>query len=505
MNPGGRTRLWSCGSPDAATPVKTETAPVGPYEEWGAERLLQQQRIYDANAAKRPLQIEGDAYYYGYLRRLLTFIVEEGRRVLCVQSDVGQYLEWVKPSRGVGVDTSAGVVEVARTRCPQYEFHHLRLEHIDFGETFDYILIPNAVNGVFYVQEMLAALRPCCEPHTRVVIIFYNFLWQPLVNLAEKLHLKMQQPPQNWLSARDLTNMLRLEGFELVQAYRSVLAPKYVPLLSNFLNGFAASLPVLNRFCFVETLVARPALAEALSRPPTVSVVIPCKNERANIEAAVLRIPAMGSHTELIFCDDRSTDGTADEIRRMQREHPDKNIRLLVGPGVSKARNVWTGFDEARGEILMILDGDLSVPPEELPRFYRALVENSGEFINGSRLVFPMRDQAMRLPNVVGNKVFSLLFSYILRQNLKDTLCGTKVLWRKDYERIRRFRGCWGIEDRWGDYELIFGAAKCHLKIVDMPVHYMERIYGKTKMTGRLKNAAVMFRMCVAAYRKFWQ
>ena len=479
---------------------------ASPYERWGAQRLSQQQQIYDANAVSRSRQIEVDAYYYGYLRRLLTFVVEEGRRVLCLGSDIGQYLEWVRPSRGVGVDPSAGVIDVARRRCPQYEFHHRRLEDIGLEEKFDYVLIPNAVNGVFYVQEMLAALRPCCEPHTRLVIVFYNFLWQPLVNLAEKLHLKMQQPPQNWLSARDLANMLRLEGFEVVQGYRSVLVPKYVPVLSNVLNRFVASLPLMNRLCFVETLVARVVFDEETdARPPTVSVVIPCKDEKDNVEAAVLRTPMMGSHTELVFCDDRSTDGTPDEVRRMQREHPDRDIRLVAGPGISKARNVWAGFDAARGDILMILDGDLSVPPEELPRFYRALVENKGEFINGSRLVFPMRDQAMRVANVVGNKVFSLLFSYILRQNLKDTLCGTKVLWRRDYERIRRLRGSWGIEDRWGDYELIFGAAKCHLKIVEMPVHYMERVHGTTKMTDRLRNAAVMFRMCLAAYRKFWR
>jgi glycosyltransferase involved in cell wall biosynthesis len=231
----------------------------------------------------------------------------------------------------------------------------------------------------------------------------------------------------------------------------------------------------------------------------SVSIVIPCRNEEGNIQAAVERIPEFGGHIEIIFCDDKSTDGTADKVREMQRKYPEKDIKLVDGPGICKADNVWTGFDAASCDILMILDADLTVIPEELPYFYEAIVKGRGEFINGSRLVYPMHDEAMRICNIIGNKFFSLLFTYILDTPIKDTLCGTKVVRRSDFVRIKAIRGCWGVKDRWGDYELIFGAARNHLKIIDLPVHYMERTYGETKMTNRFKNGMIMLRFSIAS------
>ena len=207
-------------------------------------------------------------------------------------------------------------------------------------------------------------------------------------------------------------------------------------------------------------------------------------------------------HTEIIFCDDRSTDGTAEMVKDMIIKYPDKDIKLYNGPGICKAENVWVGFDNAQGDILMILDADLTVLPEELPYFYEAISKRHGEFINGSRLVYPMHGNAMGFFNVLGNKFFSMFFSYILDVTIKDTLCGTKVLWKRDYERIKKLRGSWGIVDKWGDYELIFGASKTHLKIIDLPVHYYERTYGETKMTNLLKNGWTMLKMSIAALFK---
>jgi glycosyltransferase involved in cell wall biosynthesis len=234
----------------------------------------------------------------------------------------------------------------------------------------------------------------------------------------------------------------------------------------------------------------------------SVSVIVPCRNEAGNIESAVKRIPTLGAGTEIIFGDDKSTDGTGEKVLEMIEKYPGKKIKLVKGPGICKAENVWSCFEQATGEILMILDADLTVIPEELPYFYEAIAKSYGEFINGSRLVYTMYKGAMEPFNVIGNKFFSVLFSYILDTKIKDTLCGTKVLWRKDYEKIKSLRDFWGIRDRWGDYELIFGAAKHHLKIIDLPVHYMERTYGETKMTNRVRNGLIMLKMCFVSLRK---
>jgi glycosyltransferase involved in cell wall biosynthesis len=230
--------------------------------------------------------------------------------------------------------------------------------------------------------------------------------------------------------------------------------------------------------------------------------VIPCKDERGNIEDAIRRIPELGKATEIIFCDDKSTDGTPDEVKRVQALYPLRNIRLVQGPGICKSKNVWTGFDVAAGDVLAILDADLTTMPEELLYFIDAITSGTGEFINGSRLVYPVPRAAMKSANMVGNKFFGLVFSYLLNQRVKDTLCGTKVLWRRDWERLKPFRDTWGIEDRWGDYELLFGASKLNLRIIDLPVHYQERIYGTTKMTKVFQNGLIMLKMCWHGFLK---
>jgi glycosyltransferase involved in cell wall biosynthesis len=249
----------------------------------------------------------------------------------------------------------------------------------------------------------------------------------------------------------------------------------------------------------VKVLVARPVAVVQDPAGVSVSVIIPCRNERDNVEPAVLRIPEMGRQTEIIFCDDKSTDGTADEVRRVQKLNPHRNIRLEHGPAICKAENVWTGFRAATGDILMILDGDLAVMPEELPYFFRAMLEGRAEFVNGSRLVYPMQNNAMKFTNYVGNKFFSIVFSFLLGQHVKDTLCGTKTIWRRDWARIEPLIGSWGVRDLWGDYELLFAASKLHLAIRDLPVHYQERIYGVTKMKRVFANGLRMLRLCWTA------
>jgi glycosyltransferase involved in cell wall biosynthesis len=234
----------------------------------------------------------------------------------------------------------------------------------------------------------------------------------------------------------------------------------------------------------------------------SVSVIIPCKDERGNVYDAVRRMPQLGRETEIIFCDDQSADGTAEEVIRVRACYPHKQIRLEKGPGICKSKNVWTGFNAATGDILMILDADLTTMPEQLVYFLEVIASGEAEFVNGSRLVYPVPKGAMNTANMLGNKFFSVAFTYLLGQRVKDTLCGTKVLWRSDWERISPMLGSWGTEDRWGDYELLFGAAKLNLKILDLPVHYQERIYGSTKMTKVFRNGLIMLKMCWHGFLK---
>jgi SAM-dependent methyltransferase len=470
---------------------------------WGLPALEQvreaRRRHQESVAPERSKWIRANKYFYGHLQRLLQFIVEPGKRVLELRCETGDFLACTKPAVGVGVEISDAMVHVAQAEHPELHFVKSDPEELDLNETFDYILFDH----IFDTVDILRAferVRAHCHADSQLVIINYNHFWQPFLELATKLRLRSRFVEPNWVSENDIRGFLRLAGFRPVRKHHRLISPKYIPLLSSFMNDFHARLPVLSRLCLMQVMVARPIVPPLSESEVTVSVVVPCRNEVGNIQAAVERIPEMGVRTEIIFCDDKSTDGTANEVRRMQNLYPEKEIRLVGGPGICKAENVWTGFRAARGDVLMILDADLTVMPEELPFFFRALVHRHGGFINGSRLVYPMQDMAMKFANILGNKFFSLVFSFLLDQRIKDTLCGTKVLWRKDWQRLEPYLGSWGIQDLWGDYELLFGASKLHLDIVEVPVHYQERIHGVTKMTKVFSNGWRMLRICWHAW-----
>ncbi len=473
---------------------------------WGTAALAvdrqAKRKHMDRYAQSRHLWIGRNKYFYNKVKCLLRFIIEPRKKVLNIRCQTGHLLAAVNPSRGVGVEISEKMVAVAKRNYPQFEFIQSDSEDYQSNEKFDYILFSD-ISDTVDLQSAFMHLGQACWRHTRLVIYTYNHLWRPILYLADRLGLRMPQREPNWLSEHDLRIFLNLSGFEPLYVYHTVLLPKWLPIISWFFNQIIARLPVLQRLCMIKILVARPALSKRKPQEVSVSVIVPCKNEQDNIEAAVTRIPEMGKHTEIIFCDDKSTDGTAEEVRRMQRDYPERDIKLVEGPGICKADNVWTGFAVATGDVLMILDADLTVMPEELPLFFNAIVEGKGEFINGTRLVYPMQKMAMNTLNMIGNTFFSKAFSFILGQPIKDTLCGTKVLWRLDWERIKPLIGSWGAKDRWGDYELLFGAAKRGLCIHDLPIHYQERRYGTTKMVKVFWNGINMLWMCIAAWRKF--
>lgn len=469
--------------------METDPAIVGP-------EALEVRRQGTADAQRRVAEarrgwMERRSYFYSLMRQALSFFVEPGERVLSVRCQDGWMLEAVEPREGVGLEITGEMVEVAKKQ-------HLRFRYeVGFADTFqpqgefDAIIVADPGETVDLQQEF-ENLRRCCHRGTRLCVYGYNSLWQAPLELAEQLGLKMPQPEQNWLTEFDFRNLLELAGFEVIKVHYAALLPFRIPFVSWFCNNVLAHVPGIRRLCLIHFIIARPVPEAACASDFSVSVVVPCRNEEGNIEAAVQRIPALGSQTEIIFCDDKSTDKTRAEIERMVHAHPEKNIRLVEGPGICKAKNVWAGFDAAKNDILMILDADLTVMPEALSGFLDAIASNRGEFINGSRLVYPIPREAMKVTNRAGNVVFSWLFSVLLGQRIKDTLCGTKVLRREDWLRMRKYVDYWGVSDRWGDYDLLLGAAKLNLRIVDLPVHYQERVAGVSKMTRVLHNAKIM-------------
>jgi len=443
-------------------------------------------------------------YYYGDLYDFIADQVPEGSRVLDLGCGDGDLLARLAPREGVGVDVDTETVREAARRHPDLRFIVADVEQLPIEGTFDYIIVSNTVGFLHDVQSFFRSLRRHVHPSTRIVLTYYNFIWEPILKLAQRLHLKRPEPILNWLSRADLTNLIDLAALEPVASgYRSPV-PVGPRAIARPLNRALSVVPLVQRAGITSYVIARPTreTVPASSQQPSVSIVVPTLNERGNIKDALERMPRLVHQQEIIFVDGNSTDGTVEEIRAQMGAYEDLDIKLIEqGDGVGKGDAVRKGFDLARGDMLMILDADLTVPPEDLPKFYDAMVQDEGEFINGSRLVYPMEKEAMRFANILGNKFFSIVFTWILGQRITDTLCGTKTLWARDYRRIAANRAYFGDFDPFGDFDLLFGAAKLGLRIREIPIRYQARTYGETSIS-RWRNGVHLFRMALVGARK---
>lgn len=463
------------------------------------------QEFFDRLAPERDAWIRRNQSFYAADWAYMRFLVPEGLRVLEVGCGTGQLLAALKPSYGVGIDISEEMVAIAGETYPDLHFVAGDIEiSRNLGKLdgpFDVIVLSDTIGMLDDIEATLASLRRLCKPETRIVIAYYSRLWEPALRLAEKAGGKMPQVAQNWLSPNDIALLLDLADFETIHQDWRQLLPKHMFGIGPLINRFVGTLPWVRHLCLRNYVIARPK-PKASRKKPSASIVIPCRNERGNIESAIQRIPNFAKDIEVIFVEGHSADGTFEEIERVIAAYPDWNIKAFRQEGRGKGDAMKLGFAKAGGDILMILDADLTVPPETLPKFYDALVRGKGEFINGSRLIYPMEEGAMRFLNLIANRLFSFIFSWLISQRLTDTLCGTKVLRREDYEKIDANRGYFGDFDPFGDFDLIFGAAKLNLKIVDIPIRYAERTYGEPQIS-RFRDGLILFKMVAFAYRKF--
>ncbi|HEY8900007.1 MAG TPA: glycosyltransferase [Chthoniobacterales bacterium] len=449
---------------------------------------------YSGPEDKRP----AGRQYRAILARYFNMRLPQDASVFEIGCGAGELLELIHARKVSGCDISAVQVERTARRLPHGTFYHQPGECLDVPGTYDVILLSDTINYAGDVQEILNQARKLAAPHTRLVMSFPSAMWRPVYSLATTLGLRARHPQANWIGIDDARNFLNLSGWSIVEIEPKVLLPLQIPVVEPLLNRFLA--PLLGFLCHTVICTARPKVSmENCSR--RVSVVVPARNEAGNIEAAVTRTPMMGDSMELIFVEGNSTDDTWEEIQRVKAAYPDREIQIMQQPGKGKGDAVRCGFAAATGDILMILDADLTMPPEELPKFYEALVSGHAEFANGVRLVYPMEKEAMRFLNLCANKFFSVAFSWLLAQPVKDTLCGTKVLWKEDYERIAANRCYFGDFDPFGDFDLLFGADRLGLQIVDIPIRYRDRTYGSTNIS-RWSHGALLFRMLAFAAGK---
>ncbi len=454
---------------------------------------------YDQLAANRDKYRAKNAYYYFLLHKEYQYFVPPQKKILEVGCGTGELLNALNPSLGVGVDMSPKMIKIAHQKFEHLKFFAGEITNLKIEEKFDYILLSGLVGELEDIQQFFNDLKRFCHIHTRIIIEYYSYFWQYILKLAEKLNLKIPQMRQNWVTYQDIENFLALTGYQPIKRERCFLFPKNIWLISYLLNRYIAKLPFLNALTLNHFVIARPMCS--FEKDFSVSIVIPCRNEKGNVESAISRTPFFGTKQEFIFVEGGSRDGTYEEIERVIKKYPKKDIQLFRQSGKGKGDAVRVGFSKAKGDILMILDCDLTVCPEDLPKFYEALKNNQGEFINGCRLVYPLEKESMRFLNLIANKLFGIFFSWLLGQRFKDTLCGTKVLFRHHYEELAKNRSYFGDFDPFGDFDLIFGATKLNLKMIELPIRYKERQYGRSQIQ-RFRHGLLLLKMCLFAMKK---
>ncbi len=470
-------------------------------------RYSQYKDYFNTIAEDRINYRKSKSYYWNSITNYCNYFIHDDNTVLEIGCGTGELIHAVKGIRKIGIDFSENMIKNAQNQFPDDDFRVMQAEAISLNEKFDVIILSNLIGSLENIGVVFSEIRKVCHEKTRIIVTYFNYFWAPLIRFAEFFGIKKKTLPMSWLSNTDIGNLLYIAGFDVYRTNKRLLIPYNIPLLSYVFNNFLEKFPIINSLTINNFVFARPfPTTEDVSKKYSVTVVIPARNESGNIENAITRMPDFGKHLEIIFVEGNSTDDTWDTIQKIQEKYKKTHdIKIAQQEGKGKGDAVRKGYAIATSDILMILDADLTVTPEDLPKFYHALATGKGEFINGSRLVYPMEKNAMRPLNTMGNKFFSLLFTWLLEQPIKDTLCGTKVMFRDDYIRLTKNRTFFGNFDPFGDFDLLFGAYKLNLKIVDLPIRYQERTYGDTNIS-RFKHGFLLLNMWfyAAGKIKFW-
>ncbi len=460
---------------------------------------------YEANGDDLDRWRKFNAAYHEDDLKFMRFLIPPGKRVLELGCGRGDLLAVLQPSYGVGIDFGADTIAKASAHHPELHFFLVDVEDpttlTGVEGPFDYIVIADTIGMFEDIDGTLKLVHHLCAPSTRIIIAYYSHLWEPILKLAELLHLRRKQPIINYIATADFLNLMDLADFEVIREEQRQLLPRRWLGVGPFINRYIAPLPGIRQLCLRTYLVGRP-VQQFPERKFSASILIPCRNEKGNIESAILRMPRFGSAQEILFVEGNSSDGTFEECERVRDRYRDSwDIKVLKQDGKGKGDAVRKGFAAATGDVLMILDADLTMPPEALPKYHAVIETGKAEFVNGTRLIYPMEHEAMRPLNLIANRCFAYLFSYLVNTRLTDTLCGTKVLLRKDYEVLARERTYFGNFDPFGDFDLIFGAAKLNLKIIETPIHYKARTFGETQIS-RFRDGWLLLKMVWFAYLK---
>tara|TARA_B100000989_G_scaffold213913_1_gene162565 strand:- start:6992 stop:8416 length:1425 start_codon:yes stop_codon:yes gene_type:complete len=388
----------------------------------------------------------------------------------------------------------------------EYKINHK--ENIKYYDNFSSNLISECDNII--VADIEHQLNPAknlldlsnnINDDARIIILSKNIIWMILIKIL-KLLLGFSPKENNFLPSSYLYNLYSSCNLEIVRTERIIAFPVNIPILTNFINKLFR-LPILNLLCVSSiTILKKIQKNKEYKNQEIFSFIIPCKNEEKNIPLFNEKLPKNNKNYEFLFGDDNSSDNTKNEIIKLSKHQTDLNILRYDGPGICKSENVYKGIDMANGDVIIIYDADLTVDFKDIEFALNILKNTNTDFINCTRMIYPQKNKAMKTLNFFGNGFFGFLFSVLFKKKVTDTLCGTKIFYKKHWDKIKKGNGKWGAKDLWGDFDLLIGAYKNNLKITEVPVVYYERIEGETKMTSLFSNTVRMIWIVVSAYYK---
>ena len=368
---------------------------------------------------------------------------------------------------------------------------------------YDFIYLNGTLGKSQDLVGLLSNLQKYCHPSTRLLIYQHNHLWQWILTLSEKLGLKRREGVQNWLSVADTSVYLSGCGYEVTRVFRRTICPIFAFGLGPAVNATGVILPFFDFFKLDQFILARP-LPELFpgTSPNSLTVCITVRNEKENIEKIVRSLPIVCENQEILFVEGHSTDGTRQEIERVIKKYPSKNVRVIGQPGKGQGDAIRVGFKDAKGEIIILYEGDGTSDPGDLKYFYDSMRQGRFEFIEGSRFVYPLVSEAMPFTNKLGNIFFARWFSFFLGQRTTDVLSGIKAILKRDYDCLYARWGFLGLQDPFGDFELLYGAARMGLKFGEVPMRYYPRVYGVSK-SNVIKHGLYLLRMAAKGYLIF--
>ena len=466
-------------------------------------------RHFDKLAASRASWIKKSKGFYLEDIRAMQELIPSGAKILEIGCGNGNLIGSLKPTYGVGIDISSEMIIEAKAKYKDLNFIVADIESSDslnsLDEFFDFIILSDTIGYLSDIESTLEKLHKICNADTRIIVAYYSPVWEPILNVAAWLKLKMPELPKALLNETDISSLLNSAGFETVKKQNKIIFPFIFFGIGRILNRFISCMPILSYLCIRSYVISRSLKAASLDLPTSASVIVPCRNEKGNIRNALERLPLFTKNIEIIFVEGHSEDGTWEEVKKVisDKNFINKGFRMkaIQQKGKGKADAVFQAFSKATNDVLIILDGDLTVPPEDIPRFWQKISSGDAEYINGTRLIYPMENEAMRFLNYIANKIFSILFTWLLGQRYTDTLCGTKVIRKRHFDKACVRNKDLGAFDPFGDFFIIFGAARLNLRMLEVPIRYRARKYGETQIS-RFSHGFLLIKMVIFAFFK---